>query len=199
MKTPTLLGTWSLASALFIAVCAMAASNSLHSPPAFHASIPAGYDILRVQPTGAVISFLGLIECPDLEGAQQVAEGMNARIVNADGKRLTHFPSSFSFRITASLRKTILAEPTDTFTSQEEPEQLLLKLRFRLKAFHALEVREIQPESVRIIGVPSDVASDERIYRVNFNVENLPVTDRCVLEVLSPSGERLTKFHFDLL
>jgi len=199
MNTPTILRTWSLGSALVMAVCVVAASSSPHAPPPFHASIPAGYDVLRVQPTGAMISFLGLIECPELEGAQQIAEGANARIVNADGNRLTHFPSNFSFRITASLRKTVLLEPTDTFTSSEEPEQLLLKLRFRLKAYHALEVREIQPESVQIIGVPSDVVSDERIYRINFNVENLPVTDRCVLEVLSPSGERLTKFHFDLL
>src|SRR5215471_9965928 len=166
MKTPTILRTCSFASALVIAICAMAASNSLHPPPALHASIPAGYDILRVQPAGAVISFLGLVECPELEGAQQITEGANARIVNADGTRLTHFPTSFSFRITASLRKTVLAEPTDSFNSSEEPEQLLLKLRFRFKTYHGLDVREIQPESVQIIGIPSDVASDERIYRV---------------------------------
>jgi hypothetical protein len=62
-----------------------------------------------------------------------------------------------------------------------------------------LQMREIQPDSVEMIGVPADIAYDERIYRVRFNVDQLPVTDRCVLEVLLPDGERLTRFHFDLL
>jgi hypothetical protein len=50
-----------------------------------------------------------------------------------------------------------------------------------------------------MIGVPADVPYDERVYRINFALDKLPITDRCVLEVLSPTGERLTKFHFDLL
>ena len=146
-----------------------------------------------------MISLLGLIECPDLEGAQQIATGVNAGIVDVDGQPLRHFPQNFSFRITASLRKTVLVDPTDALNTPERPEDLLLKLKFRLKAYHGLDVREIPPESVRIIGVPADIPSDERVYRVSFNVEKLPITDRCVLEVLSPDGERLAKFHFDLL
>ena len=125
--------------------------------------------------------------------------GVNGSIVNVDGVKLRHFPSNFSFRITASLRKTVLVEPTDTLNIHGRPENLLLALKFRLKAYQGLDVREISPESVEMIGVPADVPSDERIYRVNFNVDRLPITDRCVLEVLSPSGERMAKFHFDLL
>ena len=50
-----------------------------------------------------------------------------------------------------------------------------------------------------MIGVPADVAYDERVYRISFSGQKIPVSDRCILEVLSPTGERLTRFHFDLL
>jgi hypothetical protein len=181
-----------------LGLCAVAASD-WRTSPVFHASTPAGYEVLVVKPSGALLSILGLIECPDLEGVQQIAEGMSARVVNADGQPLSHFPSDFSFRITASLRKTVLVEPTGVINSPEKPQDLLLKLKFQLKAYHGLQMREIQPDSVEMIGVPADIAYDERIYRVRFNVDQLPVTDRCVLEVLLPDGERLTRFHFDLL
>jgi len=175
------------------------AADSWHPTPIFHATTPAGYEVVLVRPSGATISVLGLIECPELEGAQQVAAGVNASIVNVDGQTLKHFPSNFSFRITATLRKTVLVDPSDTLNIRERPEALLLKLKFRLKAYHGLDVLEITPESVQMIGVPADVPSDERVYRVNFNVERLPITGRCVLEVLSPDGERIAKVHFDLL
>lgn len=198
MKSAKILRIGFLGGAIVL-LCAFVAASSWHTTPLFHSSIPAGYDVLRIQPTGAVLSFLGLIECPELEGAQQIAEGTNAKIIDADGKRLIYFPRNFSFRITATLRKTVLAEPTDSFDIPEDPKDLLLQLKFRLKTYHGLATREIQPESVQIIGVPADVPAEERIYRVNFSVDDMPVSDRCVLEVLSPSGERLTRFHFDLL
>lgn len=182
-----------------LALGAAAAANSWHTTTVFHAITPAGYDVVLIKPSGSVLTFLGLIECPELEGARQMYEGERAAIVSADGKPLTYFPRHFNFRITASLRKTILVEPTDAFSLTEEPQDLLVQLRFRLRAYHALQVEEIQPQSVQIIGVPADVPNDERVYRVSFSLGDMPITDRCVLEVLSPSGERLTKFHFDLL
>lgn len=197
MKAATIFCAALLAATL--ASYSAAASNSNPHSSVFHATIPAGYDVLLIQPGDRELTLLGLIECPELEGAQQVTRGMQSKIVNAGGEVLAHFPSNFSFRITASLRKTLLMEPTDVFEISEEPQALLLKFGFRLKVYHGLEVREIQPESVQMIGVPGDIPYDERIYRISFNVDDLPVTDRCVLEVLSPDGERLTRFHFDLL
>lgn len=197
MKTRSILCIGILSGTL--ALCALAAPNSWPITSIFHATIPAGYDVLLIKPSDAVLTFLGLIECPELEGAQQVAEGTKSRVVNADGKPLAHFPGSFSFRVTVSLRKTLLLEPTGVFEISDEPEDLLLKLKFRLKAYQGLQVREIQPESVLMIGVPADIPYDERVYRVSFNGSDLPVSNRCVLEVLSPDGVRLTKFHFDLL
>jgi hypothetical protein len=160
---------------------------------------PAGYDIVVLKPTGAAISFLGLIECPELEGAQQVDEGVQARIMAADGHAITHFPRNFAFRITASLRKTLITEATTEINSSHDPLDFLLKLKFSLKVYDGIEMRVIDPESMQMIGVPGDIPYDERVYRINFNLEQIPVTDRFVLEVLSPEGERLTRFHFDLL
>ena len=69
--------------------------------------------------------------------------------------------------------------------------------RFQAAALPAQ--RQVAPVSVQLIGVPQDVPYDERVYRVTFDVGDLLVTDRCVLMVLSPDGERLTRFHFNLL
>ena len=181
------------------AVAASNSASSWHTTPFFHATTPAGYDVLRIKPGEAVVSFLGLIECPELEGAQQVGDGTTGQIVNADGKVLKNFPQHFSFRVTASLRKTVLLDPTDAIEFTQDPRDLLLKLKFQLKTYRGLNARVVQPDSVQMIGVPADILYDERVYRVSFTVNNLPVSDRCVLEILSPDGVRLTKFHFDLL
>jgi hypothetical protein len=182
-----------------ITVSGALAASSWHTTPFFHSTTPAGYDVLAIKPGDAIVSFLALIECPELEGAQAVGEGTAAKIINADGQPLTTFPEHFSFRVTASLRKTVLLDPTATISTDQTPQNLLLKLKFQLKAYHGLQARVIEPESVQMIGVPADVPYDERVYRINFALDKLPITDRCVLEVLSPTGERLTKFHFDLL
>ena len=46
--------------------------------------------------------------------------------------------------------------------------------------------------------MPAEVSYDERIYRIRFNLGRIPIDDRIVLEVFSPTGERLSKFHVDL-
>jgi hypothetical protein len=142
---------------------------------------------------------LGLIECPEVEGARHLSEGLNSKVLTADGVPLKHFPRHFSFRVTVSLRKTVLDGPSDTLMTTEDPQQFLLKLGFKLKVYHGLETYEIDPQSVKMIGVPADIPYDERIFRVSFEVENLPVSDRVVLLVLSPEEEQLTHFSFALL
>jgi hypothetical protein len=47
-----------------------------------------------------------------------------------------------------------------------------------------------------MIGMPADVPYDERVYRININAGNLPITDRMVVEILSPEGKLLTHFPF---
>lgn len=167
--------------------------------PGLHSNMPAGYDIVMLKPSKATLSLIGLIECPELEGAQHVAEGSHRKLVSADGETIKEFPQRFSFRITASLRKVFLEGPNTSVDVADDPQQLLLKLKFRIRAYNALEVREIEPQSIEMIGMPADVPYDERVYRININAAKLPITDRLVVEIYSPQGELLTHFPFRLL
>lgn len=167
--------------------------------PGLHSNMPAGYDIMVLKPSKATLSLIGLIECPELEGAQHVAEGLHRKLVSADGETIKEFPQRFSFRITASLRRVILEGPNTSVEVADDPQELLLKLKFRIRAYNALEVREIEPQSIEMIGMPADVPYDERVYRININAAKLPITDRLVVEIFSPQGELLTHFPFSLL
>ena len=174
-------------------------NSAVDTGPSLRAAIPAGYQVVRLQPSGAVISLLGLVECPELKGAKQVSKGLDSRIVLPDGNTLQRFPRHFSFRITASLRKTVLDPPSASVSYSQDPANLLLGLKFKLRDYHALESQELKPESVRMIGVPADIPYDERVFRISFDVGDRPVTDRFMLEVYSPAGERLGRFCFELL
>ena len=167
--------------------------------PGLRSNMPAGYDIMVLKPSRATLSLIGLIECPELEGAQHVAEGSHKKLVSADGETIKEFPQRFSFRITASLRKVFLEGPNTSVDVADDPQQLLLKLKFRIRAYNALEVREIEPQSSEMIGMPAEVPYDERVYRININAAKLPITDRLVVEIYSPQGELLTHFPFSPL
>jgi hypothetical protein len=191
-----------LSGLLLIVACLAVAAMARNSPkplPGMRSNMPAGYDLMLLKPSKATLSLIGLIECPELEGAQHVAEGSRKRLVSADGTTVRQFPQRFSFRITASLKKIFIEDPNTSVNIPDDPHELLLKLKFRVLAYNGLESREIVPQSIELIGVPADVPSDERVYRINIDTGNLPITDRVVVEILSPQGELLTHFPFILL
>jgi hypothetical protein len=169
------------------------------SQPTYSTITPAGYEVITLKPSGTIVAVLGLIECPEVEGARHVAEGLQSRIVSAAGAPLAFFPRRFNFRVTATLRKTILDTPSRSVATAEDPRQFILHLGFRLKVYDALEKQELAPQSVEQVGVPDDIAYDERVFRVVFDVGEQSITNRFVLEVFSPEGERLARFHFELL
>ncbi len=186
---------------LIVAGLAVAAAprNSVKPVPGLRSNMPAGYAVIMLKPSKATLSLLGLIECPELEGAQLVAEGTHKRLVSTDGATIRQFPQRFSFRITASLKKLFSEGPGASVDVPGDPRELLLKLKFRVRAYNGLEVREIIPQSIEMIGVPADVPYDERVYRINIDTGNLPVTDRMIVEIFSPQGELLMHFPFSLL
>jgi len=145
------------------------------------------------------VELIGLVECPEIEGMQQVSQGLNAKVVSPQGIPVNHFPRHFSFRITATLRRPIPEPPDQVVNTEQDPQQFLLSLGFRLKIYHGLSMHQIEPDSVTLIGVPEDVAYDERIFRVQFDVGDLPMTDRLVLEAVSPQGEVVSHFPFVML
>ena len=183
-----------LATALSLAI-----RTDAKSGPGLHSAMPAGYEVVTLKPSGASLSLMGLIECPELEGAQHIADGSKSKLIAADGSTITEFPQRFSFRITASLGKIVLDSPAATINIAEDPQDLLLKLKFRVRAYSGMESREIVPENIEMIGMPADVPYDERVYRININAGTMPITDRVVIDVLSPEGDRLTHFAFSLL
>jgi hypothetical protein len=176
-----------------------AARNSQKPMSGVRSNMPAGYAVMVLKPSKATLSLMGLIECPELEGAQHVAEGSHRRLVSADGETIRQFPQRFSFRITASLKKIFIEAPDSSVDVADDPQELLLKLKFRIRAYNGLESREIEPQSIEMIGVPADVPYDERVYRINVDTGNLPITDRVIIEILSPQGGLLTHFPFSLL
>ncbi len=60
-------------------------------------------------------------------------------------------------------------------------------------------MREITPESVELIGMPASVRYDERVYRISVNLGDAPITDRVVIDVLTPEGKFITHFPFTVL
>ena len=157
---------------------AAAARNSPKPVSGMHSNMPAGYAVMVLKPSKATLSLIGLIECPELEGAQHVAEGLHKKLVSADGTAVRQFPQRFSFRITASLRKIFIEGPDSSVDVAGDPQELLLNLKFRIRAYNGLQAREIVPQSIEMIGVPADVPYDERVYRINIDTGNLPITDR---------------------
>ncbi|HEV7552775.1 MAG TPA: hypothetical protein VGP65_13890 [Candidatus Angelobacter sp.] len=184
---------------LITAGFSFAAKTTPREQPGMHSTMPAGYEVMVLKPSKAILSLIGLIECPELEGAQHVSAGLRKKLVSADGGTVKVFPQRFSFRITASLRKVFLDGPLTSVAVSDDPQELLLNLKFRIRAYSGLQSREIIPQSVEMIGMPADVPYDERIYRINVNTGNAPVTDRLVVEIFSPHGDLLAHFPFTLL
>lgn len=198
MKAHLTLGAVSLFVITGFQLAAFAGPLQRTAPP-LRSAMPAGYEVVLLKPSNSTLSLMGLIECPELEGAHRVSQGEDAYLVSADGAAIREFPHHFSFRLTASLRKAVIDGPIAPFNFSGDPNELLLKLKFRIRVYHGLEVNELAPASVEMIGMPADVPYDERVYRLQMNVGNLPVADRLIIEVLTPQDEVLTHFLFGLL
>lgn len=199
ITTPRLAGAFRLvAVVLACALAAPAAPDQLNAPE-LRPAIPAGYEVVVLKPYGVSLVLMGLIECPELAGAQHVSVGIRSRVISSSGRPMMSFPRHFNFRITASLRKIVLETHASSVNVFDDPQDLLLKLRFRLKGYHGLERRAILPESVEMIGMPADIPYDERVFRIAVDVGDSAITDRFVVEVLTPEGEVLTHFPFTVL
>ena len=198
MKVRRSVARWIVVFALCYGVTALDSAPQRQGG-GLHSSMPAGYDVIVLEPSGVNLSIMGLVECPELEGAQQVSQGMASRVITSAGAPMHRFPRHFNFRITASLRKTLLDKPVNSLAFAGDPRDLLLKLRFRIKAYHGLEVREVMANSVELIGMPADVPYDERVYRISVDIDEMPITERFIIDVLTPEGELVTHFPFTVL
>jgi hypothetical protein len=85
------------------------------------------------------------------------------------------------------------------FDCDQDPAQFLVGLHFRVEVFRGMQMRTLSPTRQWMIGVPADEPSDERIYRVSFDLGDVRPDDRIVLLVTDSSGARLIKFHLEFL
>jgi hypothetical protein len=168
----------------------------------FHSVVPLGYDAVRLQPAKATVYLLASAESAGFEGMQRRQDNGRVVVTGANGEPVTSYPEAIDFRVTASAKKKKVAvddlHPYDV-AAKRPVGDYLLNLKFRLKIFRGLESQALEPHAVRLIGVPADVPFDERIYRVSFQLGKVSVNDRLVLEVLDADGNRVSRFHLEVL
>lgn len=153
-----------------------------------------------MKPGSIALSLMATAENPMFEGWRRVTRNHSRQLLDASGVPVRTFPDSVTFRVTASTRSDrVLPFDRPDPIPGADAETWLKNLSFRLKIFSGVEAREIEPTTIKHLGMPPDVPYDERIYVVRFDIKNVPSTDRLVLEVFAPDGSRVGKFHLELL
>lgn len=165
-----------------------------------HATVPLGAERIDLS-SGETMYILATAESPKFEGWRAVDTGSRKMLLQADGSPAGFFPQHLEFRLTATAMRPDLLT-IDSYgrlnLSADEVNAYLLTIGFRVLIFHGLQITRVEPDAIRLIGMPAEVKYNERVYQVGFDLPHaVPMDDRIVLEVLSPSGSRLCKFHLD--
>lgn len=144
---------------------------------------------------------MGSAENPEFQGLKVVRKHIGGSVLTPSGSQLSTYPATLNLRITASSIDAQKFAATDPISVSDDTDlnALLLSLRYQLKVYRGLKMSILEPTSVELIGVPADTPSGERIYRVSFDTESIPVDARLCLEIFSPKGEKLTRLHLELL
>jgi hypothetical protein len=166
----------------------------------FHSVLPLGSDLFVIHGFRGSVALMATALTPDLDGWKRVHEGGSRFLFTSDGQRARFYPRQVKFRVSALAldRPPVDYEPL-AVTSSLPINDYLLALRFQVRIFHGLHMRVVEPSNIHMVGVPADIPYSERIYRLTFDLPQVPVQDRMVLEVLSPDGVRLSRFHFELM
>ncbi len=165
----------------------------------FHTDVPLGIEALTLNPSGTPFYVMALAQNSAFEGMRQVRVDEHPVLLDARGDEVKSYPQQISFRVTASAwSQKWVNVPRFSVEGEQDANDYLLGLRFRLKIFRGLNYQYVEPTSVALVGMPADVAYEERIYVMSFALPHVPIDDRIVLEVLAPSGDRVCKFHLDL-
>jgi len=180
---------------------------ALQSPPGsydntdfrFHSVVPLGMESLELLPSHRLVNLLASATSSQFEGMERRPSRGHVVLLSDRGRNVRYFPEQVDFRVSATTEGHGFDPDPLPVETQIAPGEFMLGLHFRLKVFHGLDSFYLEPESVEQIGEPADVPASERIYVAHFTLRNLPVTDRILLEVLDPSGQRITRFHLDLL
>jgi hypothetical protein len=161
--------------------------------------VPLGMIGLELLPSHKNFMLFASAVTPSMNGYRVTRVGRGS-VVQPDGTPVHFFPNNVEFRVTATtMNDGLLPLDRDKVHESAEPEEMLGHLQFHLKVYRGLHHSIVKPASVRMVGVPEKEPFPERVYQVSFDTRNTPVEARCVLEVLSPKGELLARFHLELL
>jgi hypothetical protein len=156
-------------------------------------------DCVKLTKTGETLNFLATWIAPELKNYERVYDGNRRFVRTMDGERVTQYPEKMTLRISVGNKTKVEGTKPLDFNTEYSAHDLAKSLHFRLRVYNGLEYREIEPMSAKIIGVPADVAYDERIYLVEFLLDNVPVENRLMIEVLDPQNTRVTRFSISML
>jgi len=166
----------------------------------YRAPLPLGADGFILQPANREFYILGCVEDRRFNHLQVSRVRQSRFVVDAAGDIWKYYPAEVTFRVTATaMDPESIKSDIDKIIEPGDLNSFLLGLRFRLKVFQGLKMQIVKPTSIHLIGVPSDVPYEERVYRVSFETGDFPVDARLVMEVFSPGGALLSRFHLELL
>lgn len=161
--------------------------------------LPLGAEQINLKPSGKHFLLLACIEDQRFNRLQVSRVRSSPFVIDAAGNVWKNYPDVLTFRVTATaIDSGVVQVDSVNINESGEMNSFLLGLRFRLRSFRGLHMTELHPDSVKLIGVPADVPYQERVYRVSFGTAGVPVDNRLVMEVLSPKGQLLSRFHLEL-
>jgi hypothetical protein len=162
-----------------------------------HARLPLGMEGFLLRPARRMLYVMSTADNPIFEGSQVTGNGTHTTVLDGNGTPVRFFPQKLHFRVTASTMLELIGVEYSPLQIDTDINSFLRRLSFRLKIFHELEMTTLEPETVQMLGVPADVSSEERVYGATFSVPRTPIEDRIVLEVLTPEGDQLCRFHLE--
>ena len=178
-----------------------AGANSSQSRPsewAFNSTIPLGTDLLVLQPSKLHVALMASAESEQFKSWKLIEENENRKVLGPDGQPVKKMPSRIVFRVTAGTKDKLTDTPGYALPTQASLNDFLLKLRFRVKIFRGIDARTVEPQEVKLIGLPADEPYNERIFRAAFDLGDVNIDDRLVLEVIdSDTEQRISKFHLE--
>ena len=164
-----------------------------------HARVPLGFDSLLLYPSRLAVQILASAEVPEFEGWTLKERESKVVLLDASDQTVRKLPKSITFSVTAGTRDKLTESNSMPLDCTKSLNDFLLDLHFHLQIFRGMEMRQLEPVKTWIIGVPESEASDERVYRSTFALEDVRPEDRIVLLVTDGNGARLTKFHLEFL
>jgi hypothetical protein len=176
----------------------ISASQTRPTSWAFNSTIPLGTDLLILQPSKLQVALMASAESEQFKSWRLIEENDKRKVLGADGQPVQKMPGRITFRITAGTKDRLTDTPGYPVPTQANLNDFLLKLRFRVKIFRGVDARIVEPQEVKLIGLPADEPYTERIFRAAFDLGDVNIDDRLVLEVIDgDTDQRISKFHLE--